>query len=68
MYRGADMSGSQRRLLTAHMFESRGKGLAPSGHPVHRGPNKGRAGPSGCYPHGELNPGSKNQLQALDKW
>jgi len=46
--------GSQKRLHSAHISDSRGKHIVPSGPPVYRGPRKDRAGPSGCCPHREL--------------
>jgi len=55
--------GRERRLLSAHLCDSRGKSLVPSGPPVHRVPCEGRAGPSVCCPHRELKPGSEKQLQ-----
>jgi len=39
--------GSQKRLHSAHISDSRGKHLMPSGTSVHRDPEKGMTGLSG---------------------
>jgi len=59
--------GSQKRPHSAHISDSRGKHLTPSGTPVHRGPRKGWAGLSGCCLSGSWNTAPQERLRAQDQ-